>query len=66
LVPIAAFITGALLTLLLPVALLISLTVWYWLYSAREPAADDPAPGSASRPVDPSLPPEPSQPAPEA
>jgi hypothetical protein len=65
-VPIAAFLAGALLTLLLPVALLISLAVWYWLYSAREPAADDSEPGSASRPVDPSLPPEPSQPSPGA
>ncbi len=40
-VPIAAFLTGALLTLLLPVALLIALTVWYWGFSKRVPATDD-------------------------
>jgi hypothetical protein len=30
--PIAAFLAGALLTLLLPIGLLISLTVWYLKY----------------------------------
>ncbi len=56
LVPIAAFLAGALLTLLLPVALLIALVVWYWLFSVRvaetadqsdhgtEPAAANPGP----------------------
>jgi hypothetical protein len=34
-VPIAAFLAGSLLTLLLPVALLIALGVWYWMFSAR-------------------------------
>jgi hypothetical protein len=37
-VPIAAFLAGALLSLLLPVALLIALSVWYWFFSARVPA----------------------------
>lgn len=36
-VPIAAFLAGALLTLLLPVGLLIALSVWYWFFSARVP-----------------------------
>ncbi len=36
-VPYAAFLAGALLTLLLPVALLIALTVWYWIFSVRVP-----------------------------
>jgi hypothetical protein len=69
LVPIAAFQTGALLTLLLPVALLIALAVWYWLYSARVPAAEDGSePGSASAAADPApaFPAETSPPAPGA
>ncbi len=45
-VPMAAFLTGALLTLLMPVALLIALTVWYWLFSVRQPDAAD---GSEAR-----------------
>ena len=36
-VPIAAFLAGALLTILLPLALLIALTVWYWAFSVRVP-----------------------------
>ena len=36
-VPIAAFLAGALLTLLMPVALLIALSVWYWVFSVRVP-----------------------------
>jgi hypothetical protein len=48
LVPIAAFLTGALLTILLPLALLIALGVWYWQVSARVPdTADGPQPGTA-------------------
>jgi hypothetical protein len=55
-VPFAAFLAGALLTLLLPVALLIALVVWYWVFSVRvpetangretrvEPAAANPGP----------------------
>jgi hypothetical protein len=38
-VPIAAFLAGALMTLLMPVALLIALSVWYWVFSARVPDA---------------------------
>lgn len=37
LVPIAAFLAGALLSLLLPVGLLIALSLWYWVFSARVP-----------------------------
>ncbi len=45
LVPFAAFLAGALLTLLLPVLLLIALVVWYWWFSVRVPETAD---GSAS------------------
>ena len=41
LIPTAAFLTGALLSLLLPVALLIALSVWYWVFSARVPATGE-------------------------
>jgi len=48
LVPIAAFLAGALLTLLLPVSLLIALVVWYWIFSVRAPStADEPTRGTA-------------------
>ena len=66
LVPIATFLAGSLLTLLLPVALLIALVVWYWWVSVRVP--DTPAgsePGAAPAPANPgptvpeTLPPEP-------
>lgn len=60
-VPIAAFLTGALLSLLVPVALLIALTAWYWLHSARAPAADDTSSGAID--PAPALPPEPGPPA---
>jgi hypothetical protein len=64
--PFADFLAGALLTLLLPVALLIALVAWYWWFSARvpetadvsrrhsEPAAAAPGPAIAEN-----LPPEP-------
>ena len=39
--PIAAFLAGALLTLLLPVALLIALVVWYCRFSVRVPNTAD-------------------------
>jgi hypothetical protein len=42
-VPIAAFLAGSLLSLLLPTLLLIALVVWYWLFLRRAP---DPADGS--------------------
>ncbi len=50
LLPIAAFLAGALLTLLLPVALLIALTVWYMMFVRRVPETgerQEPLPGSA-------------------
>jgi hypothetical protein len=40
-VPIATFLAGSLLTLLLPVALLIALVVWYWWFSVRVPDTAD-------------------------
>jgi hypothetical protein len=33
----AAFLAGALLTILLPIGLLIALGAWYWLFSVRVP-----------------------------
>ena len=66
LVPIATFLAGSLLTLLLPIALLIALVVWYWMVSVRVPdTADGPETsttpaGSTPGPAVPeSLPPEP-------
>jgi hypothetical protein len=48
LVPIATFLAGSLLTLLLPVALLIALVVWYWWVSVRVPnTAERSEPGTA-------------------
>jgi hypothetical protein len=49
-VPIAAFLTGALLSLLLPVAALIALAVWYWAFSVRVPETSDTS-GSAAPPA---------------
>jgi hypothetical protein len=40
LIPIAAFLAGALLTLLLPTGLLISLTVWYVKFVRRVPGPE--------------------------
>jgi hypothetical protein len=64
--PLADFLAGALLTLLLPVALLIALVVWYWIFSARVPETTDARephqPAAASNPgptVTEALPPEP-------
>lgn len=37
LLPIAAFLTGSLLSILLPLALLISLATWYWTFIRRLP-----------------------------
>jgi hypothetical protein len=67
LLPIADFLAGALLTLLLPVTLLIALVLWYWWYSVRvhdasrsevgaAPAAANPGPS-----VHETLPPEPGE-----
>lgn len=41
LVPIATFLAGSLLTLLLPVTLLIALVVWYWKFSLSVPDTVD-------------------------
>jgi hypothetical protein len=64
--PIADFLAGSLLTLLMPVALLIALVAWYWWFSARVPETakgDKTArPAAASNPgpaVSENLPPEP-------
>jgi hypothetical protein len=43
LMPIATFLAGSLLSLLLPVLLLIALVVWYWMFIRRVP---DPADGA--------------------
>jgi hypothetical protein len=40
-VPIAAFLAGSLLSLLLPVLLLIGLVVWYWWVVERVPGPSD-------------------------
>lgn len=56
-VPIAVFLAGALLSLLLPVALLIALVVWYWVFSVRVPETanvtptDGPAAGVGAVPT---------------
>lgn len=47
LVPLAAFLAGALLSLLFPTLLLIALAVWYMLFVRRAPGpADGSAPAS--------------------
>lgn len=57
--PIAAFLAGALLSLLLPVVLLTALVVWHWVIVARVPeppestenppgASTDPSPRASS------------------
>lgn len=46
--PIADFLAGALLTLLLPVVLLIALVAWYWMVSVRTPDTPDRRESSAS------------------
>lgn len=66
LIPIATFLAGSLLSLLLPVGLLIALVVWYWLFSVRVPdTADRSKPGTEPAAANPgstipeNLPPEP-------
>jgi hypothetical protein len=39
--PIAAFLAGALLSLLLPTLMLIALIVWYWWFLKRVPEPPD-------------------------
>ena len=48
LVPIATFLAGALLSLLLPVGLLIALLVWYWMFVRRVPEPADRADAGSS------------------
>ena len=64
--PIADFLAGALLTILMPLALLIALVAWYWLFSARVPETvdgskpgADPAAANPGPNVPEALPPEP-------
>jgi hypothetical protein len=64
--PIADFLAGSLLTLLLPVALLIALVAWYWIVTARMPDTADgpetsttPAATTPGPSVSETLPPEP-------
>lgn len=62
LVPFAAFLTGALLSLLIPTLLLTALALWYWRFSMRVPdtkVADVPP-----APADPPPPPGMSDPGP--
>jgi len=65
-VPFADFLAGALLTLLLPIALLLALVGWYWWFSVRVPeTADGPEPSTPPAATNPgpsvpeTLPPEP-------
>jgi hypothetical protein len=60
LLPIATFLAGSLLTLLLPVALLIALVGWYWYFSVRVPDTAD-----GSKPATPPAPPNPGPSVPE-
>lgn len=46
LLPIAAFLAGALLSILLPLVLLIALVTWYWTFIRRLP---DPVEGGEAR-----------------
>ena len=53
-IPVATFLAGSLLSLLLPVCLLIALTVWYVWFVRRVPETTDGRdPGSPPRPADP-------------
>lgn len=53
LIPVAAFLAGALLSLLLPIGLLIALSVWYVLFVRGVPGpADGAEPTSGSSPLE--------------
>ncbi|MGH2849728.1 MAG: hypothetical protein ACRDLP_03835 [Solirubrobacteraceae bacterium] len=43
LIPVAAFLAGSLLSILLPIGLLISLWVWFFMFLRRVPDTPDPA-----------------------
>ena len=63
--PIATFLAGSLLTLLVPILLLIALVVWYWKFVERVPGPAEPqdaaappaAAGPPSREAGPMVPP---------
>jgi hypothetical protein len=57
LVPIAAFLAGSLLSLLLPTLLLIALVVWYWLFIRRVPEPTDGSDGGMPGAPSPAQPP---------
>ena len=59
--PLADFLAGALLSLLLPVLLLTALVVWYWFFVRQVPEPTEP--GEASAPANPATS-DPSQPRP--
>jgi hypothetical protein len=48
-IPIAAFLAGALLSLLLPISLLVAIVVWYTKFVRRVPEPE--APSAAEAPV---------------
>lgn len=50
LVPTAAFLAGALLSLLLPAGLLIALSLWYWVFSVRVPETAEPSKSRTTQP----------------
>ena len=50
-IPVATFLAGSLLSLLLPVCLLIALTVWYVMFVRRVPETSDGGEPSASAPA---------------
>ncbi len=53
-IPIAAFLAGALLTLLLPICLLLAIVVWYSIAIRRVPSGrEDPEAAAPSPPTDP-------------
>ncbi len=52
LIPIAAFLAGSLLTLLIPALLLISLVVWYIKFASHLPASEAPSVADVPAPPD--------------
>jgi hypothetical protein len=56
-VPIAAFLAGSLLSLLLPTLLLIALVVWYWMFIRRVPESTDRSDGGSPGEPSPAQPP---------
>jgi hypothetical protein len=49
--PIAAFLTGSLLTIVLPLAVLLALATWYWIFISRLPDPVEGAETHAAGPV---------------